>query len=81
MKWKVFCQQRPMGCGRLIDSAHQLPASSFVRLGAETFYANVLAGMILSTATKRITTSTSSMSTTSTTTKSIKTASGAWRNS
>ena len=67
--------------GRLIGRTHRFAASSFIRLGVEGAYASLIVRMILYTATKRITSTTSSMSTTSTKTTSTKTASGAWRNS
>jgi len=69
------------GPGHLVAPTHRTIASTFLRFVANPTHANLFVGMILSTATKRITTSTTSMSITSTTTKSIKTASGAWRNS
>ena len=84
-RWDQF-QVRPVRPSsslqrRLIAPTHRAIASSFLRLVANPTHANLFPGMILSTATKRITTATKSMSITSTTTKSIKTASGAWRNS
>jgi hypothetical protein len=66
--------------GRVIGQTHQPTASKFLRFAGKAGHAKLTLDMSLSSTAKRITSATPSMSMTSTTTKSIKTASGEWRN-